>query len=92
MEMAGLSSPDELAMLDGSPPCQGVSMAGKNRINDGRNQLLDNAMCSGFLWSRLRMVFVGAREDLLFQNSSALNSIPIIYICRQILLWHPANR
>jgi hypothetical protein len=41
MEMAGLSSPGELAMLDGSPPCQGVSMAGKHRMNDGRNQLLD---------------------------------------------------
>jgi len=41
MRITGLSSPDELAMLDGSPPCQGVLMAGKHRINDGRNQLFD---------------------------------------------------
>ena len=41
MEIAGLSSPGELAMLDGSLPCHGVSMAGKHRMNDGRNQLLD---------------------------------------------------
>jgi DNA (cytosine-5)-methyltransferase 1 len=39
MKMAGLSGPGELDVLDGSPPCQGFSTAGKRRMNDGRNQL-----------------------------------------------------
>ena len=39
MEMAGLSGPGELDVLDGSPPCQGFSTAGKRRMDDGRNQL-----------------------------------------------------
>lgn len=31
--------PDELDLLDGSPPCQGFSTAGKRRMGDLRNQL-----------------------------------------------------
>ncbi len=39
MELAGLSEPGQLDLLDGSPPCQGVSTAGKRLLNDPRNQL-----------------------------------------------------
>ncbi len=39
MRLAGLSGPGELDVLDGSPPCQGFSTAGKRKIDDGRNQL-----------------------------------------------------
>lgn len=39
MRLAGLSEPGELDLLDGSPPCQGVSTAGKRDLNDPRNQL-----------------------------------------------------
>ncbi len=38
MTQAGLS-PGELDILDGSPPCQGFSMAGQRRVSDPRNQL-----------------------------------------------------
>jgi DNA (cytosine-5)-methyltransferase 1 len=31
--------PRELDILDGSPPCQGFSTAGKRNMQDGRNQL-----------------------------------------------------
>lgn len=31
--------PSELSVLDGSPPCQGFSTAGKRNINDSRNDL-----------------------------------------------------
>jgi DNA (cytosine-5)-methyltransferase 1 len=36
--LAGIS-PGELDILDGSPPCQGFSTAGKRNIDDPRNQL-----------------------------------------------------
>lgn len=38
LEMAGLQS-GELDLLDGSPPCQGFSTAGKRQMADKRNQL-----------------------------------------------------
>ena len=39
MKLAGLKDEGELYMLDGSPPCQGYSCAGKRDFNDIRNQL-----------------------------------------------------
>lgn len=38
LEMTGLR-PGELDVLDGSPPCQGFSTAGKRQLSDERNQL-----------------------------------------------------
>jgi len=38
LKMIGLQ-PGELDVLDGSPPCQGFSTAGKRQIDDKRNQL-----------------------------------------------------
>ena len=38
LRLAGLQ-PGELDLLDGSPPCQGFSTAGKRDLNDDRNQL-----------------------------------------------------
>jgi len=38
LEMTGLQ-PNALDVLDGSPPCQGFSTAGKRQIDDSRNQL-----------------------------------------------------
>ena len=39
MRMAGLSGPGQLDVLDGSPPCQGFSTAGKRKFDDPRNSL-----------------------------------------------------
>ncbi len=39
MELAGLTEPGQLDVLDGSPPCQGFSTAGKRKMSDNRNQL-----------------------------------------------------
>lgn len=39
MELARLSKEGELDLLDGSPPCQGFSTAGKRILNDPRNEL-----------------------------------------------------
>jgi len=38
LRLAGIG-PGELDVLDGSPPCQGFSTAGKRRMDDGRNTL-----------------------------------------------------
>ena len=38
LRITGLQ-PGELDVLDGSPPCQGFSTAGKRKMDDGRNQL-----------------------------------------------------
>jgi DNA (cytosine-5)-methyltransferase 1 len=38
LQMTGLQ-PGELDVLDGSPPCQGFSTAGKRQLDDDRNQL-----------------------------------------------------
>src|SRR5512138_3312151 len=38
LRITGLK-PGELDVLDGSPPCQGFSTAGKRNMEDGRNQL-----------------------------------------------------
>jgi DNA (cytosine-5)-methyltransferase 1 len=38
LEITGLE-PGELDVLDGSPPCQGFSTAGKRQLDDPRNQL-----------------------------------------------------
>ncbi|MGC4192904.1 MAG: DNA cytosine methyltransferase [Thermomicrobiales bacterium] len=38
LEQAGLAS-GELDVLDGSPPCQGFSMAGRRQLSDSRNTL-----------------------------------------------------
>lgn len=39
MRLAGLTGPRQLDVLDGSPPCQGFSTAGKRKFDDDRNQL-----------------------------------------------------
>jgi len=43
MEAAGVG-PGELDVLDGSPPCQGFSTAGKRELGDMRNQLYNEFM------------------------------------------------
>lgn len=39
MKLAGLTGPRQLDVLDGSPPCQGFSTAGKRQMDDPRNGL-----------------------------------------------------
>lgn len=39
MKLAGLTGPGQLDVLDGSPPCQGFSTAGKRIMDDPRNSL-----------------------------------------------------
>jgi DNA (cytosine-5)-methyltransferase 1 len=69
----------ELDILDGSPPCQGFSIAGKRNINDIRNQLykqfcrLINELqpkcfimenVSGMIKSKMQLIFVEILKEL----------------------------
>lgn len=39
-ERAGLSADDEITLVAGGPPCQGISLMGRRAIDDPRNELL----------------------------------------------------
>jgi len=55
--------PGELDVLDGSPPCQGFSMAGLRRFSDTRNRLFEEYV---------RMVEVFKPKMLIMENVSGL--------------------
>lgn len=70
MDLSTLPVPD---VLDGSPPCQGFSEAGKRRVNDHRNRLFESFVralevlrprafvmenVAGMVKGRMRLVFV----------------------------------
>jgi DNA (cytosine-5)-methyltransferase 1 len=79
MKLAGLSKSEELDLLDGSPPCQGLSMAGKRNINDPRNQLFREYVrllrglrpkvfvmenVSGLVKGKMKLVFAEIMKEL----------------------------
>ena len=55
--------PGELDVLDGSPPCQGFSMAGSRKFSDTRNRLFEEYV---------RMVEVFKPRMLVMENVSGL--------------------
>ncbi len=72
-------SPGELDVFDGSPPCQGFSMAGKRDIGDSRNQLFREYVrilrglqpkvfvmenVSGMVKGKMRLLFVEILKEL----------------------------
>jgi DNA (cytosine-5)-methyltransferase 1 len=71
--------PGELDVLDGSPPCQGFSTAGKRRMEDGRNTLFREYVrllrglqpkvlimenVSGMVKGRMKIIFVEILKEL----------------------------
>lgn len=78
MQLAGIQ-PGELDVLDGSPPCQGFSTAGKRDMNDSRNQLFREYVrllrdlqprafvmenVSGIVKGKMKLVFVEILKEL----------------------------
>jgi len=78
LSMAGIA-PGELDVLDGSPPCQGFSTAGKRQIDDPRNQLFREYIrllrglrpkvfvmenVSGMVKGKMKLVFVEILKEL----------------------------
>jgi len=78
LSLAGIA-PGELDVLDGSPPCQGFSTAGKREMGDDRNQLFHEFArllaglrprafvmenVSGMVKGKMRLVFVEILREL----------------------------
>lgn len=78
LSMAGIE-PGQLDILDGSPPCQGFSTAGKRLIDDPRNQLFREYVrllrglrpkvfvmenVSGMVKGKMKLVFVEILKEL----------------------------
>ena len=78
LELAGLA-PGELDVLDGSPPCQGFSTAGKRKFMDPRNNLFAEYIrllralmprvfiaenVSGMVKGPMRMIFLEVMKEL----------------------------
>ena len=79
MRLAGLTGPRQLDVLDGSPPCQGFSTAGKRQIDDPRNSLFREYVrllrglqprvfvmenVSGMVKGKMKLVFAEAMREL----------------------------
>lgn len=79
IRLAGLSGPCELDVLDGSPPCQGFSTAGKRDMSDDRNQLFREFVrllrglrprafvmenVSGMVKGKMKLIFVEILREL----------------------------
>jgi len=78
LRITGLQ-PGELDVLDGSPPCQGFSTAGKRKIDDGRNQLFQEYVrllrglepkilvmenVSGMVKGKMKLIFADIMREL----------------------------
>ncbi len=78
LRLAGVT-PGELDVLDGSPPCQGFSTAGRRRMDDGRNQLFKEYVrllrglrpkvlvmenVSGMVKGKMKLIFVEILREL----------------------------
>jgi DNA (cytosine-5)-methyltransferase 1 len=78
LRITGLE-PGELDVLDGSPPCQGFSTAGKRKMDDGRNQLFREYVrllrglrpkvlvmenVSGMVKGRMKLIFAETLREL----------------------------
>ena len=78
LRLTGLQ-PGELDVLDGSPPCQGFSTAGRRKMDDGRNQLFQEYVrllrglrpkvlvmenVSGLVKGKMKLIFVEILREL----------------------------
>ena len=79
MDLARLSGPGELDLLDGSPPCQGFSLSGNRNISDSRNYLFKEYLrllsglkpkaivienVPGLVFGKMRIVFAEIMREL----------------------------
>ena len=86
--------PGELDVLDGSPPCQGFSMAGRRKFSDTRNRLFEEyvRMLEAFRPKMLVMENVsglrkGKMKLIFAEMTRALKDAGYKISCRELNAW-----
>ena len=87
-------SPGELDVLDGSPPCQGFSLAGKRDFTDDRNQLfreyiriLKGFMPRAFIMENVAGLRKGKMKIIFAEMTKALKDSGYRVVCRELNAW-----
>ena len=85
----------DLDVLDGSPPCQGFSNAGKKRVNDSRNtlfksfvDLIDGLQPRVFVMENVRGMCQGPMKGLFIEIIKTLKSLNYTVKCRLLNTKH----
>jgi DNA (cytosine-5)-methyltransferase 1 len=93
LTIAGLK-PGELDILDGSPPCQGFSIAGKRKFSDSRNQLFHEyvRMVEGlqprvFVMENVSGMIKGKMKLMFAEITRALKATGYSVSCRLLNAW-----
>ena len=93
LEITGLQ-PGELDVLDGSPPCQGFSTAGKRKFSDSRNQLFHEyvRMVEGlqpriFVMENVSGMIKGKMKLMFAEMTRALKATGYSVSCRLLNAW-----
>ena len=84
----------ELDILDGSPPCQGFSTAGKRKMGDSRNQLFNEyiRMLQGlqpkiFVMENVGGLIKGKMKIMFSEMTRALEDSGYKVVCRKLNAW-----
>jgi len=101
LEMAGVA-PGELDVLDGSPPCQGFSTAGRREFGDTRNRLfeeyirlLDAYRPKVFIMENVTGLKKGKMKLAFAEMTKAMKDQGYTVSCRELNAWWwggPQNR
>ena len=83
--------PGELDVLDGSPPCQGFSTAGKRQVNDTRNdlfkefvRLIEGLQPKVFVMENVSGMAKGKMKGMFIQIIKTLKSLNYQVKCKQM--------
>jgi len=83
--------PGELDVLDGSPPCQGFSTAGKRQVNDTRNdlfkefvRLIEGLQPKVFVMENVSGMAKGKMKGMFIQIIKTLKSLDYQVKCKQM--------
>ena len=83
--------PGELDVLDGSPPCQGFSTAGKRQVNDTRNdlfkefvRLIEELQPKVFVMENVSGMTKGKMKGMFIQIIKTLKSLNYQVKCKQM--------
>ena len=101
LEMAGVV-PGELDVLDGSPPCQGFSTAGRREFGDTRNRLFEEYIRllnvyrpKAFIMENVTGLKKGKMKLAFAEMTKAMKAQGYIVSCRELNAWWwgvPQNR